>query len=79
MTREEAVKSLLEMRDGMPFDKCRDWIEAISMAIRSLEAWDKVLNEMDSSVVYPWDYGQWTKDYRIIKKHLEEVEDDKIH
>ena len=38
MTREEAVKSLLEMRDGMPFDKCRDWIEAISMAIRTLEA-----------------------------------------
>ena len=37
MTREEAVKSLLEMRDGMPFDKCRDWIEAISMAICAME------------------------------------------
>lgn len=50
MTKEEAIKNLLEMRDGMPFDKCRDWIEAIDIAIKSLKSWDK-------DVVY----GEWIK------------------
>lgn len=46
MTREEAVKSLLEMRDGMPSDKCQDWIDATSMAVRSLKAWDGVIDKV---------------------------------
>lgn len=79
MTITEAIKWL----DGIEkkyihggdesFDNSRK--QAIHMAIRSLEAWNKVLDEMDSSVVYPWDYGQGAKDYRIIKKHLKEVEE----
>ena len=46
MTREEAIKNLLEMRDGMPSDKCQDWIDAISMAVRSLKAWDSVIDKL---------------------------------
>ena len=46
MTREEAIKNLLEMRDGMPFDKCQDWIETISIAVRSLKAWDSVIDKV---------------------------------
>lgn len=46
MTIEQAVKNLLEMRDGMPSDKCQDWIDATSMAVHSLEAWDNVIDEL---------------------------------
>lgn len=38
MTKEEAIKNLLEMRDGMPFDKCSDWIEACDIAIDALKS-----------------------------------------
>lgn len=46
MTREQAVKNLLEMRDGMPSDKCQDWIDATSMAVRSLKAWNSVIDKV---------------------------------
>lgn len=42
MTREEAIKHLLEMKDGMPFDKCRDWREAVTIAIKSIIALRKI-------------------------------------
>lgn len=78
MTKEEAIKNLLEMRDGMPFDKCQDWIDATSMAIRSLEAWDNLEEEM-AEEIYSYDafpdiwYGI-SEAYDIVKKYSKEVQ-----
>lgn len=37
MTREEAIKELSYIADEMPSMECRDWKEAICMAIKALE------------------------------------------
>lgn len=81
MTREEAKKRLEAFRDylcaGNPIwdvDECR---EAFNTAIRSLEAWEKVKNDLND------DFPEQTKGFRygidyamvIIDKHLKEVEE----
>lgn len=37
MTREEAIKELSYIADEMPSMECRDWKEAICMAIQALQ------------------------------------------
>jgi hypothetical protein len=37
MTREEAIKELSYIADEMPSMECKDWKEAICMAIKALE------------------------------------------
>lgn len=76
MTREEAIKNLLEMRDGMPFDKCQDWIETVSMAIKSLEAWKKVEEDLNGDFTRQTKGFRYGIDYAIatIDKHFEKVE-----
>ena len=81
MTREEAIKNLLEMRDGMPSDKCQDWIDAISMAVRSLKAWDSVIDKLcqfqepeDPTLVVTMRIDHFIN---IINEYLKEVENDK--
>ena len=81
VTREEAVKNLSEMRDGMPSDKCQDWIDAISMAVRSLKAWDSVIDKLrqfqepeDPTLVVTMRIDHFIN---IINENLKEVEDDK--
>ena len=58
MTREEAISNLRNMMDGMPFDKCSDWIDACNVAIRSLEAWEKVEEDLNG------DFSEQSKGFR---------------
>ena len=51
MKREEAISNLRDMMGGMPFDPCFDWIYACSIAIQSLEAWDKVIKDATERTV----------------------------
>ena len=37
MTKEEAILCMKDMQDGMPSDKCGDWVEALNMAIVALK------------------------------------------
>ena len=37
MTKEEAISCIKYMQDGMPSDKCSDWIEALNVAIVALK------------------------------------------
>ena len=37
MTKEEAILCIKDMQDGMPSDKCGDWVEALNMAIVALK------------------------------------------
>ncbi len=47
MTREEAISNLRDIMGGIPFEKCfDDQFDACSVAIRSLEAWDKVMRDV---------------------------------
>lgn len=78
MAKEEAIKCLRDMIDGMPFDKCADWIDACRMAIKSLEAWDEVKKEIKSfqeetkNPVYKLAFGSCLVS---IEEHLKEVEE----
>ena len=49
--------------------------DAINMAIRSLEAWDKVKSDLDD--LWLKGYSPHTEVMEIIDRHLKEVEDDK--
>ena len=80
MTRETAVKNLLEMRDSMPSDKCQDWIDATSMAVRSLKAWDNVIDKVcqflepeNPTLVVTMRIDHFIN---IINEYLKEVEND---
>ena len=79
MTRQEAIEylELIKLHDA---PKLR---EAIDMAIRSLEAWDKVLAYIDDRYEIRWtsnDYEGGIKDActdieKAIYKYLKEVEE----
>lgn len=71
MTRDEAIahgKEQLEIFGGTHR-------EFILMAIRSLEAWDKVKNDLDD--LWLKGYSPHTEVMEIIDRHLKEVENDK--
>lgn len=71
MTIEEATK-LLKMSDQAIWLKGleKEQKEATEMAIKSLEAWEKVKEEINSmpNIIYKWHAVE------IIDKHLAEVE-----
>lgn len=82
MTREEAIKILGEQKNSF-LDEWVDYgrvAEAYDMAIRSLEAWDNLVKEMEEEI-YHYDampdiwYGI-SESFDIIKKHLKEVENE---
>ena len=72
MTREEAIEYIKTNCYG---EYCEDdWRNAMDMAIRSLEAWDNLVKEMEEEI-YHYDampdvwYGI-SESFDIIKKHL---------
>lgn len=91
MTREEAVKDLDSMRDWFNSTVANDehyWSPAIGIAIRSLEAWDKVFHEANERYItfIPSNFEEgetyegafhdgmgYVMD--VIDKHLKEVEE----
>lgn len=75
MTREEAAK-ILKGAIKKPNTEDGYLGQAITMAIRSLEAWDKVLN----SFKFLYQFGKIEKyTIDIIDQHLEGVEDEQVH
>ena len=84
MTREEAIKTIKNRPSftSMTYDERKQFSEALSMAIRSLESWEKCRQEIDNNI-----YDISTEDtyddgksvgliqaLDIIDKHLKEVE-----
>ena len=83
MTTREAI-DLLDNLIGMVEDnQGNDYDGAIHKAIRSLEAWDSLVKEMEEEMYYydtmpdVW-YGI-SESFDIIKKHLKKVEDEQVH
>lgn len=74
MTREEAI----EIINGEVGAMSERENEALDMAVRSLEAWDKVIEEIDDIDVLLFDDRCEVKEEckYIIKKHMREVEDE---
>jgi hypothetical protein len=89
MTREEAIKRLkIEIDDYTPFkdkwDGAKEDVEALTMAIKSLEVWDKVIEEIQQlKTIAENEHNVFFKAYidgidrslEIIQKHLGEVEE----
>lgn len=77
MTREEAIK-ILKGAIKKPNTKDGYLGQAVTMAIRSLEAWDNLEKEMEEEI-YSYDafpdiwYGI-SESYDIIKKYLKEIQ-----
>ena len=82
MTREEAIKILSNRDDfGIPKGYTSGYAEANDMAIRSLEAWDSVIDKVcqflepeNPTLVVTMRIDHFIN---IINEHLKEVEDDK--
>lgn len=80
MTREEAIKKLREQQNEFN-EHCIDYAginEAYNMAIKSLEAWDKVEADILGLDGY-YDDAFWEGIYavsKIIGKHLAEVKNE---
>lgn len=76
MTREEAIHTLrhepISINVGRMNGKAR-WLEAYNLAIRSLEAWDKV--KKDLADMWLEGYSPHIEVMEIIDKHLKEVEE----
>lgn len=74
MTRKEAINDLklsLRMWGRKPSK------ESYEMAIRSIEAWDKVIEDINKSLSVEKDIGiriGYTIAEKILKDHLQEVE-----
>lgn len=82
MTIEEAIK-ILKGAIKKPNTEDGYLGQAVTMAIRSLEAWDNLVKEMEEEM-YSYDampdvwYGI-SESFDIIKKHLKEVRNEQIH
>ena len=87
MTREQAIQTINNNYPSSSKGEYEDLRNALNMAIRSLEAWDKVMKEMEEKLHF-YDgmhdampnilYGI-SESFDIIKKHMKEVEDEQIH
>lgn len=79
MTREQAIEIINKHFPSSSKGEYRDLREALLMAINSLEAWDRLVKEMEKEI-YSYDafpdiwYGI-SESFDIIKKHLKEVEE----
>lgn len=73
MTREEAIKTIKNRPSftSMTYDERKQFSEALEVAIKSLEAWEKVKKEIEHNNIYDWIATQSVLD--IINKHLSEV------
>ena len=40
MTKEQAKECIIDMMDGMPSDKCADWIEALNIALDAIDTYN---------------------------------------
>lgn len=72
MTREEAIEELSYIADEMPSMDCKDWIEAINMAILALKQETVKMNNINEQITE-------LEAYRLIRKKarnmLEPVDD----
>ena len=78
MTREEAIDYLYDIKTDAIYRILSEEKDAIDMAVRSLQAWDKVIEEIDDIDVLLFDDRYEVKEEckYIIKKYLKEVEDE---
>jgi len=76
MTVEQAIKELKKY--SIP---CGKYVEAYNMAIKSLEAWDKVIEELEKEYIEDRSIGVKvyqlgiSKALDIIEEHLKEIEE----
>ena len=76
---EEAIETINDNYPSSSKGEYEDLRNALNMAIRSLEAWDNLVKEMEGEICHydampdVW-YGI-SESFDIIKKHLKEVED----
>lgn len=52
MTREEAIRMLIRLKDGINFEvtDSQKKMDALNMAIKSLEAWEKIKDQLSELV-----------------------------
>ncbi len=76
MTKEKALEILSHDRERLIDARGADYsgVEALDMAIRSLEAWDKVKEELTDKATFD-NVDDLVLCMRIIDKHLKEVEE----
>lgn len=76
MTNKEAIFELIKYRRKLEEDSTID-AEPFDIAIRSLEAWDNLVKEMEEEIYYydafPDIWYGISEAYDIIKKYLKEV------
>lgn len=75
MTVEEAIKGIHTLTDRISLADDRQ--DAIAMAIKSLEAWEKVVEEiedLDTNFEFEGFYRCQSEVAKIIDKHLKEVD-----
>ena len=76
MTNKEAIFELIKYRRKLKEDSTID-AEPFDIAIRSLEAWDNLVKEMEEEIYYydafPDIWYGISEAYDIIKKYLKEV------
>lgn len=83
MTREEAIRMIERIKDRINWEvvDSQKKMDALNMAIKSLEAWSKVMKEINESFINnDLDFGEETyynsalvDVLEIIDKHLPEV------
>lgn len=76
MTKEKALEILSHDRERLIDARGADYsgVEALDMAIRSLEAWNEVLYEIANKATLG-NVGDLVLCMKIIDKHLQEVEE----
>lgn len=76
MTREEAIRMLIRLKDGINFEvtDSQKKMDALNMAIKSLEAWEKIEDDIYELDCWDREYAKGVNDVQeIIDKHLSEV------
>lgn len=81
MTKEETIIKLRDLHHFMRQrgDFSPEAVEAVKIAIKSLEAWDKLIEKMEEEIYYYDSFPDiWygiSESFDIIKKYLKEVEE----
>ena len=78
MTKAEVIERILQDIKANGKYLSKEYKEALNTALRSLQAWEKVIEEIDDIDVLLFDDRYEVKEEckYIIKKYLKEVEDD---
>ena len=69
MTNKEAIQEIINLANSLQIIQSTPTGQAVLMAIKSLEAWEKVKEEMDNCNDY-YELGS------MVLKHLKEVENE---